>query len=89
MVAKGAPLMVIRASPFLPTACSLFCPRCLCLQIKTVLEWVGKLVNRRGGNKVLSTDIGIVTPYIKQVQRIRMLVNSKYPGIKVRASQGR
>jgi hypothetical protein len=61
----------------------------LCPQIKTVLQWVDKLISRRGSNKVLTTDIGIVTPYIKQVQRIRKLVKVKYSGIKVRGCEGR
>jgi hypothetical protein len=52
-------------------------------QIKTVLQWVEKLISRRGGNKVLTTDIGIVTPYVKQVQRFRQQLSAKYPGIKV------
>ncbi|MEW5302889.1 MAG: hypothetical protein WDW36_005629 [Sanguina aurantia] len=47
------------------------------MEAKLVLEYVLKLKAKRGGQPVVDDDIGVITPYCKQVQRIRTLLAAK------------
>ncbi|MEW5312365.1 MAG: hypothetical protein WDW38_004006 [Sanguina aurantia] len=47
------------------------------LEAKLVLDYVLKLKAKRGGQPVVDDDIGVITPYRKQVQRIRTLLAAK------------
>lgn len=54
-------------------------------EAKLVLDYVRKLMEKRGRNRVTANDIGIITPYRKQVQRIRVLLKAKgYEAVQVR-----
>lgn len=52
-------------------------------EVKVVKDYVGKLMESRGTHKLYAaSDIGIVTPYRKQCEKIRKAVE-RYPGIDV------
>ena len=51
-----------------------------------VLEYVNKLLSSRGRHKMQPKDIGIVTPYAKQAEKLRILLNKH--NIKLGAGDG-
>ncbi|KAG1680363.1 hypothetical protein FOA52_015454 [Chlamydomonas sp. UWO 241] len=53
------------------------------MEIKEVCNWVKQLREKRGGGRVVDTDIGIISPYRKQVQRLRMMLRKDHAGIRV------
>ncbi|GFR52024.1 hypothetical protein Agub_g14448, partial [Astrephomene gubernaculifera] len=53
------------------------------LEARQVVEYVRALLGMRGGRKVEGRDIGIISPYKKQVQRIRALLKELAHYIKV------
>jgi superfamily I DNA and/or RNA helicase len=40
-------------------------------------------MSMRGRNRVTANQIGIITPYRRQVQRIRTLLTGRYPSVQV------
>lgn len=50
-----------------------------------MLDYVRKLMEKRGRSRVTAHDIGIITPYKKQVQKIKVLLRAKgYEAVQVR-----
>lgn len=47
-------------------------------EAKLVKKWVDDMVTKRHGSRIAARDIGVISPYRKQVQRIRMLLNATY-----------
>lgn len=52
------------------------------LQVSQVVKYVRELIENRGA-RVLARDIGVISPYRKQVQKIDKQLAVKYPGVKV------
>ena len=53
------------------------------LEAKQVVEYVTKLMQIRR-NRVTANQIGVITPYNKQVQKLRVLLEAKgYGGVEV------
>jgi hypothetical protein len=52
------------------------------LQVSQVLKYVGQLLALRGST-VQAHEIGVISPYRKQVQKIDRQLQAKFPGVKV------
>ncbi|CAH1266453.1 MOV10 [Branchiostoma lanceolatum] len=48
-------------------------------EVATVLDYVHELLNSRGGIRVTKRDIGIISPYRRQVQKIQQKLRQQYP----------
>ncbi|XP_030827959.1 putative helicase MOV-10 isoform X2 [Strongylocentrotus purpuratus] len=53
-------------------------------EIEIVVDYVKKVMDKRGGQKIKQEDIGVISPYRKQVQKLRrVLEKRRYSNIKV------
>lgn len=53
-------------------------------EIELVVDYVKKVMEKRGGQKIKQEDIGVISPYRKQVEKIRQVLKKRrYGDIKV------
>lgn len=53
-------------------------------EIEIVVDYVKKAMEKRGGQKLKQSDIGVISPYRKQVQKLRQVLKKRrYDDIKV------